>query len=356
MKRAVFLLSLGVFLLVSCEGQEQEYEISNVSWTPCKRVELRSNSELSGKTEVEFANGGVQIKCSNFEVKCDFTTVNVTHTFVNGVLNITVQGDGNARCICYTDVSYTINRISQDEVNVIFINGEQIYCHNGTGSEALCLYLNSKDIDKTIPVINDYLASLNSHLSEEQKLQALTEWLKSNSCVIDASILCIACIYTNPPQGEISFSFQEGESTIEVILDILMTNPLKASICSINEKDHQMKFEQDVIISQSEYENAPNSHASIIDLAIVDNFLKIKFSSGGCNGHTWMVKLIGLGNYDKSNPPQTTLRLSLDNKELCEALITKEVSFNLEPLKDYFGDRTNEIYLNISNKQILYKY
>ena len=130
MKRAVVLLSLGVFLVVSCEKKEQEIQVSNVSFTPCKQSELRSSSELSSEVDVEFTNGGVQIKHYNFGVHCDFTTVNVTHTFVNGVLDITQKCDGNARCMCYTDVSYTISGISQNQVNVIFINGVQVYCHN----------------------------------------------------------------------------------------------------------------------------------------------------------------------------------------------------------------------------------
>ena len=130
MKRAVVLLCLGVFLAVSCEKKEPEPQVSNVNFTPCKQEVLKS-SKHSGNVEVEFTNNGVQIKYYNFEVSCDFTTVNVTHTFVNGVLNITQQGSPNqANCICYTDVSYTISGISQNEVNVIFINGVQVYCHN----------------------------------------------------------------------------------------------------------------------------------------------------------------------------------------------------------------------------------
>ena len=116
-------------MFISCEKREQEYQVSSVSFTPCQQSVLRSNS-LSGKADVEFTSKGVQITHYNFEVACDFTTVNVTHTFVNGVLNITQQGDGDARCMCYTDVSYTIGGVSQNEVNVIFINGKQIYCYN----------------------------------------------------------------------------------------------------------------------------------------------------------------------------------------------------------------------------------
>ena len=103
----------------------------------------------------------------------------------------------------------------------------------GTDSEKLCSYLNIENINKTIPIINDYLASLKSNLNDEQKLQSLTEWLKSSPCVIDATILCVSCIYTLPAQSEVNFSFKEGGVTKIVTLDILMSNPLKAGICKI---------------------------------------------------------------------------------------------------------------------------
>jgi len=131
MRRTVILLGLGLLFIFSCDNKEQEPEVSNVKFTPCKQSELRSSGEFLDKVDVEFTDKGVQITHSNFTVTCDFTTVNVTHTLINGVLNITQQGTPNeAKCICYTDVSYTIEGISQEEVNVIFINGVQVYCHN----------------------------------------------------------------------------------------------------------------------------------------------------------------------------------------------------------------------------------
>jgi len=135
MKRAAILLSLVVFFAVSCEKKEQEPQVSNVSWTPCKQGILKSGG-LSDNVEVKFTNQGVQITHNNFEVPCDFTTVNVTYILVNGVLSITQQGLPNqANCVCHSDVSYTIEGISQDEVNVIFINGMQVYCYNDKPQE-----------------------------------------------------------------------------------------------------------------------------------------------------------------------------------------------------------------------------
>jgi len=130
MKRATFLLSLGVFLAVSCAKRTQESQISNVSFTPCVQSRMTKNVRASG-VNVEFTNQGVQIAHYKFEVPCDFTTVNVTHTLVNGVLRITQRSTPEqADCICYTDLSYTINGILQNQVNVIFINDVQVYCWN----------------------------------------------------------------------------------------------------------------------------------------------------------------------------------------------------------------------------------
>ena len=135
MKKVAILLGLGVFLTVSCEKREQKPQVSNVSFTLCQQTKATSN-ELTDRVDVEFTNEGVKITYCNFGVTCDFTIVNVTHTFVNGVLNISQESSPNlAICVCYTDVSYTIDGISKDEVNVIFINGKQVYCHNGKPNE-----------------------------------------------------------------------------------------------------------------------------------------------------------------------------------------------------------------------------
>ena len=114
----------------------------------------------------------------------------------------------------------------------------------------------------------------------------------------------------------------------------------------------------DVIINADEYENAPNDPVYINEIIIDRTCLKITYSASGCSGNSWKVKLIGIGNYDKSNPPQTTLRLSLDNKEECREIITKEVSISLEPIMDLmvYVYETNQLYLNISGKGILFEF
>jgi hypothetical protein len=144
--RALCLVVVALFAAVGCDKSEIPPKTdNNVSFTPCQQSILKSDSQV----DVEFTNRGVQIMYYDFAVTCDFTTVEVSHTLVNGVLNITQQGTPNqADCICYTDVSYTIDAISQDEVNVIFINGVQVYCHNDSDAVTQNFYVFSANFDK----------------------------------------------------------------------------------------------------------------------------------------------------------------------------------------------------------------
>jgi len=73
MKRVAVLLSLGVFLTVSCAKREQETQVSSVNFTPCQQTKA-TKSGLSDNVDVEFTSQGVQITYYNFAVTCDFTT------------------------------------------------------------------------------------------------------------------------------------------------------------------------------------------------------------------------------------------------------------------------------------------
>jgi len=110
----------------------------------------------------------------------------------------------------------------------------------------------------------------------------------------------------------------------------------------------------ETLISTEEYTNAPSDKLTINRLVINDNCLKINFSSSGCNGDTWEVKLIDSEDILESNPPQRNLRLSLKNEELCQAYITKELTFDISNLQ-LDG---NKVQLNLTNsdKNILYEY
>ena len=110
----------------------------------------------------------------------------------------------------------------------------------------------------------------------------------------------------------------------------------------------------ETLISADLYENSPFDQLTIQNIEINEDCLKIDFSSGGCDGNTWELKLIDKGDIAESLPAQRILRLSLKNEELCEKLIFKELTFDISNLQ-IEGD---EILLNIEgfNDKILYEY
>ena len=124
--------------------------------------------------------------------------------------------------------------------------------------------------------------------------------------------------------------------------------------CSDSNDPDPEGCEKGTVISQERYSNAPSDELTLNSLDIENDCLKINFSASGCNGESWKIELIDSGSIKESDPPQRDLRLSLDNDELCEAYITRELSFNIKELKVEGG----RVWLNLSNSEdrILYEY
>jgi hypothetical protein len=364
MKKTAILLVLGLFLTVSCAEREPKSLVSNVDFTPCQQDMLRSNA-LSDGVIVKFVNGGVQIMYPNFEVHCDFTTVNVSHTFVNGFLNITQQGDGDARCICYTDVSYTINGISQREVNVIFINGVQVYCYNDNGSS---------NLDLRIGEITEIKLGETANNSQ-YGLSLRVDTIIDSRCPI--GVVCVwpgradVQLQLTTKNGKYDFTLnkmgmQGGRSCEGVVIEgmryylvdvlpypnIEERNPIKTVKILVTKENTDC--DQNVIISAIEFNNAPNHPVSIIDMKIEGNCLKIKFGASGCSGDNWTVKLIAVPSIAAVYPPQWGLRLSLNDIGDCAAYFTKEMSFNIENLQR--PGTSGAATLIIAGQRILYEY
>lgn len=108
------------------------------------------------------------------------------------------------------------------------------------------------------------------------------------------------------------------------------------------------------VISQELYREAPSDEATINSLKIEGDCMRINFSASGCSGESWKITLIDSGSILESDPPQRNLRFSLDNNELCEAFITKNLTFNIKNLRVEGG----RVQLNLTNSgdQVLYEY
>ena len=141
---------------------------------------------------------------------------------------------------------------------------------------------------------------------------------------------------------------------IHLALGISIISLLFTSCDEDFETDCFSKCPQNVMISAEEYQNAPSDELEIIDVEIDGDCLVITFTSGGCDGNSWRVKLIDAEVIMESYPPQRNLRLSLLNQEPCDAVVTKAVAYNVSSLQLKY----DKIKLNITNSgdQILYEY
>ena len=107
------------------------------------------------------------------------------------------------------------------------------------------------------------------------------------------------------------------------------------------------------LINNNLYNQVETENYNILNIEVVDDCLEIQFGSSGCNGENWKTELISSETILETAIPQRNLRMNLDNPELCEAYITKTISFNLTnlQLKNY-----DEIQLNIVGFPNLFQY
>ena len=161
------------------------------------------------------------------------------------------------------------------------------------------------------------------------------------------------CILTQP--YDIKFIYRKtNHIKMKKILFFTLIGLTILSCSNDDDNENPVNCDFETVISTEQYANAPSDQLTINSLDINDNCLKINFSSGGCSGDTWVLKLIDSGDILESLPPQRNLRLSLKNEELCEAYITKEIIFDISNLQV----DGNQVQLNITNgdESILYEY
>ncbi|MCU4175511.1 hypothetical protein [Carboxylicivirga sp. N1Y90] len=131
------------------------------------------------------------------------------------------------------------------------------------------------------------------------------------------------------------------KTLIQTIVSVLILTNLTS--CKKDDDTPLTTCEDKVIISASEYLNAPDHHLTINNIEIKGDCLVIDFGSSGCDGSTWVLKLIDSDVMIETYPPIRNLRLSLKNEEVCDAYFTKEVSYDISKLQ-VDGDK---VILNI---------
>lgn len=90
-------------------------------------------------------------------------------------------------------------------------------------------------------------------------------------------------------------------------------------------------------------------------MAVVGDSLVVEVTSSGCSGSSWVFKVFDSEVIAESYPIHRFMRIFLDNKELCLAVITKKVSFDLKPIRTT-GYKNIIINLDKWTSQLLYSY
>lgn len=92
--------------------------------------------------------------------------------------------------------------------------------------DKFCEYVSSQNFEATGPFIDTFLATLDNN-NQDDNLGKLKGWMEAKSCVDSTTVLCNSCIDTNPAQSELRVTFNSNGQKISLIMDIVMSDPLK---------------------------------------------------------------------------------------------------------------------------------
>lgn len=112
--------------------------------------------------------------------------------------------------------------------------------------------------------------------------------------------------------------------------------------------------ENKILIGNTIFKTYPDDPLTISTAAIDGDSLQITFGASCCDGQSWTVQLVGSGEVMLSYPPQLRIRLSLKNNEICKALCSKTLKYDLKPARV----SGNQIILNLAgwDQSLIYKY
>ena len=102
--------------------------------------------------------------------------------------------------------------------------------------------------------------------------------------------------------------------------------------------------EQRIFIDEEYYNILESGFFTFITADVNEDCLSLEFAASGCDSGSWEFNLVDSGSVAESSPEQRFLKPELINNELCLAVFTKLVTFNLVPLR---VEGSNEIILNI---------
>jgi hypothetical protein len=129
--------------------------------------------------------------------------------------------------------------------------------YHGKGSDDnvdFCSCLNLENINKTIPVINEFLAGLPANTTKEQTFESLETWLNSFPCDVDAKILYETdLIWGEEKMYGVAISVRDGDKIRELELDFAVIEQNGNLMLSYSKISGYVYYKQDVILVKTQY-------------------------------------------------------------------------------------------------------
>ena len=179
------------------------------------------------------------------------------------------------------------------------VTGYREFDSSAIGDE-FCLYLNSENIDKTIPIANKFLRSLSMSIPYSRtQLWEFLFWLRSCPCIVDAIVINQSQISQSPQRMRISFD--ENGTRKSIIMNVSMENPLK-------------------VTGYRDYEEPPmiDEFCSYLSVENIDNTIPIvnQFLSGFSDGLDVKQQLLELVDLLNSCPCIVYAAADINNNEI----------------------------------------
>jgi hypothetical protein len=119
---------------------------------------------------------------------------------------------------------------------------------------------------------------------------------------------------------------------------------------------------QQILLNESIFKSAPRDQVTFKGITLDQDRLSLEVSyGGGCKDHIFV--LIGSDVFMESHPVQTNIVLSHNaNNDMCEALLMKDMVFDLSPLKESYQDAyqassgTIRIHLEGALEELIYHF
>lgn len=159
------------------------------------------------------------------------------------------------------------------------------------------------------------------------------------------------------PAAGIPLTIRNNKNKQMKFLKLLPAFLLVAGFISCQQSGEQLLVEncdKGLIVNENLYNNPQSSAFTITNAVLQNNCLELTITASGCDGETWVTNLITSGGIADSNPQQAFLKLSFTNKEVCTAVVTQKVSFDISALTT---SAVKKLVLNLAgwNKPLVYE-